>query len=109
MPENAHTIIIGGGVVGCSIAYHLARGLNSIAEKKNNVVLLEKTELTAGSTWHAAGLTTAYHPIVSCKKLHWNSLNFFAHLHRETGLDLGFHRTGSIRLANSPLRQLKLS
>ena len=59
---------------------------------KHDVVLLEKTDLTAGSTWHAAGLTTTYHPGINVKRLHWHSMNFYPQLERETGQKIGFHQ-----------------
>lgn len=97
-PESADVAVIGGGAVGTSTAYHLARfGVE-------RVVLLEKSELTAGSTWHAAGLAALYHPGINMKKIHYNSINLFTQLEQETGKDLGFHRPGSIRLAMDPIR-----
>ncbi|XP_067007200.2 dimethylglycine dehydrogenase, mitochondrial [Anabrus simplex] len=98
LPKNAETLVIGGGAVGCSIAYHLAK----LGQK--GVVLLEKTELTAGSTWHAAGLTALYHPTPNLKHLHYYSINLYSQLEAETGQAVGFHRPGSIRLATSPVR-----
>ena len=92
-------MIIGGGAVGVSVAYHLARRLKP--RSRNEVVLLEKSELTSGSTWHAAGLVTAFHPAVNLKRLHWYSLNFFNHVERETGSPVGFHKPGSLRLATN--------
>ncbi len=68
------------------------------------MVLLEKSELTAGSTWHAAGLTATYHPGINLKRLHWYSLNLYAQIERETGQQVGLHQPGSIRLATSPVR-----
>ncbi|RHY63028.1 hypothetical protein DYB38_002961 [Aphanomyces astaci] len=72
-------VVIGGGVVGTSIAYHLAK------YGAKNVVLLEKTELTAGSTWHAAGLVTYFNPGINLKKFHNDSLNLYKTLEAETG------------------------
>ncbi|KAK8758858.1 hypothetical protein V5799_003507 [Amblyomma americanum] len=69
-----------------------------------SVILLEKTELTAGSTWHAAGLAALYHPGINMKKIHYDSINLFAELQLDTGRDLGFHRPGSVRLASVPTR-----
>ena len=108
-------MVVGGGVVGVSTAYHLAR-------RGRDVLLLEKLELTsglhglrpfkyvctccvsAGSTWHAAGLITAYHPTPNVKRVHWESLGLYSQITRETGQEIGFHRPGSLRLGTSPAR-----
>ena len=63
---------------------------------KHDVVLLEKSDLTAGSTWHAAGLTTTYHPGINVKRLHWHSMNFYPQLERETGQKIGMHQGGFV-------------
>jgi dimethylglycine dehydrogenase len=97
--STADTVVIGGGIVGISTAYHLAKQSNQ------DVVLLEKTDLTAGSTWHAAGLTTTYHPGINVKKLHWYSMNFYMQLERETGQKIGMHQVGSLRLDTNRTRQ----
>ena len=68
------------------------------------MVLLEKSELTAGSTWHAAGLLTLFHPGINIKQLHWYSMNFYTQLEAETGQQVGLHQPGSIRLATTPER-----
>ena len=65
---------------------------------------MEKSELTAGSTWHAAGLVTLFHPGINVKRLHWHSLNFYAQLEKETGQQIGFHQPGSLRLATNQSR-----
>uniref|UniRef100_A0A8C5UAM9 Dimethylglycine dehydrogenase, mitochondrial n=1 Tax=Malurus cyaneus samueli TaxID=2593467 RepID=A0A8C5UAM9_9PASS len=96
--DRADTVIIGGGCVGVSLAYHLAKaGLK-------DVVLLEKSELTAGSTWHAAGLTTYFHPGINLKKIHAYSIKLYEKLEEETGQPVGFHQPGSIRIASTPTR-----
>ncbi|GIY75438.1 dimethylglycine dehydrogenase, mitochondrial [Caerostris darwini] len=101
VPEKVQAVVIGGGAVGTSITYHLARfGMK-------DVLLLEKSELTAGSTWHAAGLTALYHPGINMKKLHYDSINLFSQLEAETGQSLSFHRPGSIRLATTEERLLE--
>lgn len=93
--DNANVVIIGGGCVGTGLAYHLAKfGVK-------NVVLLEKTELTAGSTWHAAGLTTYYHPGINMRNLHYESIKLFETIEAETDQEIGFHATGSLRLAHT--------
>ena len=68
------------------------------------MVLLEKTELTAGSTWHAAGLITLFHPGINIKNLHHHSINFYAQIEKETGQQVGFHQPGSLRLATNQAR-----
>uniref|UniRef100_A0A8C7LUD0 Dimethylglycine dehydrogenase n=1 Tax=Oncorhynchus mykiss TaxID=8022 RepID=A0A8C7LUD0_ONCMY len=96
--DVAETVIIGGGCVGVSLAYHLAKA------GQKDVVLLEKSELTAGSTWHAAGLTTYYHPGINLKKVHYHSIKLYESLEAETGQAVGFHQPGSIRIASTPVR-----
>ncbi|KAL7377216.1 hypothetical protein ABVT39_024050 [Epinephelus coioides] len=96
--DTADTVIIGGGCVGTSLAYHLAKG------GMKDVVLLEKTELTAGSTWHAAGLTTYYHPGINLKKVHYDSIKLYESLEAETGQAVGLHQPGSVRIASTPAR-----
>lgn len=96
--DRAETVIIGGGCVGVSLAYHLAKA------GMRDVVLLEKSELTAGSTWHAAGLTTYFHPGINLKKIHYDSIKLYERLEEETGQVVGFHQPGSIRLATTPER-----
>ena len=97
LKDKADTVVLGGGIVGVCTAYHLAR-------KGKDVLLLEKSELTAGSTWHAAGLITAYHPTPNVKRVQWDSLNFYNQITAETGQEIGFHRPGSLRLGTSPIR-----
>ena len=70
--------MVGGGIVGVSVAYHLAR-------RGRDVLLLEKTDLTAGSTWHAAGLVTIYHPTPNVKRINYDSMNLYAQITAETG------------------------
>uniref|UniRef100_A0A8C5PI84 Dimethylglycine dehydrogenase, mitochondrial n=1 Tax=Leptobrachium leishanense TaxID=445787 RepID=A0A8C5PI84_9ANUR len=96
--DTAETVIIGGGCIGVSLAYHLAKA------GMKDVVLLEKSELTAGSTWHAAGLTTYFHPGINLKKIHYYSIKLYEDLEEETGQAVGFHQPGSIRIASTPTR-----
>ncbi|XP_042365923.1 dimethylglycine dehydrogenase, mitochondrial [Plectropomus leopardus] len=96
--DTADTVIIGGGCVGVSLAYHLAKG------GMKDVVLLEKSELTAGSTWHAAGLTTYYHPGINLKKVHYDSIKLYESLEAETGQAVGLHQPGSVRIASTAAR-----
>ncbi|XP_030049095.1 dimethylglycine dehydrogenase, mitochondrial [Microcaecilia unicolor] len=96
--DTAEVVIVGGGCVGVSLAYHLAKA------GMKDVVLLEKSELTAGSTWHAAGLTTYFHPGINLKKIHYYSIKLYEKLEEETGQAVGFHQPGSIRIASTPTR-----
>nr|XP_061822409.1 dimethylglycine dehydrogenase, mitochondrial-like [Nerophis lumbriciformis] len=96
--DTAETVVIGGGCVGASLAYHLAKA------GMKDVVLLEKSELTAGSTWHAAGLTTYYHPGINLKKVHYDSIKLYERLEAETGQAVGFHQPGSVRIASTSAR-----
>ena len=97
LADRVDTVVVGGGIVGVCTAYHLAR-------RQKEVLLLEKLEVTSGSTWHAAGLITAYHPAPNVKRVHWESLNFYNQITAETGQEIGFHRPGSLRLGTSPAR-----
>ena len=85
--------VIGGGVVGASTAYHLTK------KGWTDVVLLERKELTSGSTWHAAGLLPLFNMSYSVGKLHQYSVNLYRQLERETGLSVGLKQVSNIRLA----------
>lgn len=98
LKDTSECVIIGGGIMGTSIAYHLAKG------GMKDVVLLEKTELTAGSTWHAAGLTTTFNAGINMKKVHYYSVKLFGKLEEETGQEIGWHTPGTLRLAAMPAR-----
>ena len=95
MKTNARVVVIGGGVVGVSTLYHLAR------MGWADCVLLERKELTSGSTWHAAGLLPLFNLSYSVGKIHQYSVDFYPSLEAETGLNVGFSRVSNIRLANS--------
>lgn len=95
MTTHARVAVIGGGVVGTSILYHLAqRGWT-------DCILLERTELTAGSTWHAAGLLPLYHPNYTLSQLNLRSIELYGRLEAETGQPVSFHKCGQLRLATS--------
>jgi len=94
-PGEARVVVIGGGVAGCSLLYHLTR------LGWNDVVLVEKDELTSGSTWHAAGLCTQFIPSYNLMNLLQYSLELYGSLGSETGRTVDFHRCGSVRLAES--------
>ncbi len=93
LPEEASIIIIGGGVVGCSLAYHLGE----LGQK--DVVLLERKQLTSGTTWHAAGLVAQLRATRNLTQLAKYSADLYAALESRTGLATGYRITGSISLA----------
>jgi len=95
LTSHARVVVIGGGAVGCSALYHLTR------LGWTDVVLLERDELTAGSTWHAAGNCPNFSASWCLLKLQQYSTQLYARLGEEVGADLTYHRTGSIRLAHS--------
>ncbi|MGI9493484.1 MAG: NAD(P)/FAD-dependent oxidoreductase, partial [Geminicoccaceae bacterium] len=93
LPEHADIVVIGGGIIGCSTAYHLAR------DQKADVVLLEQGKLTSGSTWHAAGLVGQLRSSASITQLLKYSVDLYRRLGEETGLETGWKMTGCLRLA----------
>ena len=94
MKTEARVVVIGGGVVGVSTLYHLVK------KGWTDVVLLERTELTAGSTWHAAGLLPLFNMSYSSGQLHKYSVALYQTLEEETGQSVGFVQCGNIRLAS---------
>ncbi|MEM9968267.1 MAG: FAD-dependent oxidoreductase [Pseudomonadota bacterium] len=93
VPSQARVVIIGGGVVGCSVAYHLTK----LGWK--DVVLLERKQLTSGTTWHAAGLIAQLRATANMTKLAKYSQELYGNLEAETGIATGFKRCGSITVA----------
>ncbi|MHB1219804.1 MAG: GcvT family protein [Alphaproteobacteria bacterium] len=104
MKTHARVVIVGGGIAGCSLLYHLTK------RGWRDVVLIEKAELTAGSTWHAAGLTPHFEVGLNLSRIHKYSTELYERLEAETGQATGFHKVGSIRLAQTEgrLDQFKL-
>jgi dimethylglycine dehydrogenase len=94
MKGKAKVVVIGGGVVGVSALYHLAR-----KGWGDDVVLLEKAELTSGSTWHAAGLLPLFNMSYSVGQVHKYSVKLYQELEEETGQPVGFAQVGNLRLA----------
>jgi len=92
-PKSARVVVIGGGVIGCSVAYHLAK----LGWK--DVVLLERKQLTSGTTWHAAGLIAQLRATANMTKLAKYSQELYGDLEAETGVATGFKRVGSITVA----------
>ncbi|MEH6830064.1 MAG: FAD-dependent oxidoreductase [Sulfitobacter sp.] len=93
VPAHARVVIIGGGVIGCSVAYHLTK----LGWK--DVVLLERKQLTSGTTWHAAGLIAQLRATANMTKLAKYSQELYGNLEAETGVATGFKRCGSITVA----------
>ncbi|MEO0380085.1 MAG: FAD-dependent oxidoreductase, partial [Pseudomonadota bacterium] len=93
LPSQARVVIIGGGVIGCSVAYHLTK----LGWK--DVVLLERKQLTSGTTWHAAGLIAQLRATANMTKLARYSQELYGNLEAETGVATGFKRVGSITAA----------
>jgi len=96
--RHVHILIVGGGAVGTSVAYHLAR------DGAKDILLVEKAQLTHGCSWHAAGLVGQLRGKRNLTRLMQNSVAVFDRLAAETGQDISWHQVGSIRLAGSPDR-----
>lgn len=103
LPTQARVVIIGGGVIGCSVAYHLTK----LGWK--DVVLLERKQLTSGTTWHAAGLIAQLRATANMTKLAKYSQELYGDLEAETGVATGFKRVGSISVALTNERMEELA
>ncbi len=95
MKTHVKALIVGGGAIGTSIAYHLARF------GWDDVMLLERDELTSGSTWHAAGLLPLFNMSYAVSHIHDYSVKFYKSLEEETGLNAGFSVVGNLRMAQT--------
>ncbi len=102
LPTSARIVIIGGGVIGTSIAYHLTRS------GEREVVLLEKSHLTEGATWHAAGLVGQFRSQQNLMSLMSDSVHLFDSLVEDTGQEIDWRKFGSIRLAQTQDRWKEL-
>ena len=98
MKTHVKALVVGGGAVGTSIAYHLARA------GWDDVMLLERDELTSGSTWHAAGLLPLFNMSFATTHIHQYSVEFYKTLEAETGLNAGFSIVGNLRMAQTKAR-----
>src|SRR5437762_118351 len=98
IPERARAVVVGGGVVGCSVLYHLAK------LGWTDSVLLEQYQLTHGSTWHSAGLVGQLRSSISLTRMMQYSVGLYAELKELTGNDPGWHQLGGLRLASSQAR-----
>ena len=98
MTEGYRVVVIGGGIVGCSVAYHLAlRGLTDVA-------VVERDELTVGSTWHAAGGFHAINADTTIAALQKYTIGMYEQVERESGRSVGMHMSGGLELAGTPER-----
>lgn len=98
LPTQARIVIVGGGIAGCSTAYHLAL----LGER--DVLLLEQGRLTCGTTWHAAGLVGQMRPNRNMTRMSRYGIELYAALEAETGLATGWKRCGSVNVARTPER-----
>ena len=102
IPERARAVVIGGGVIGCSVAYHLAK------QGWEDVVLLERRQLTCGTTWHAAGLIGQLRSSATMTRLAKYSSDLYRGLEDETGLATGMRQVGSVSVALTEARHEEL-
>ena len=102
MRDRAQVVIIGGGIIGCSTAYHLTK------MGWQDVVLLEKGELTSGSTWHAAGLVGQLRSERNITRMLQYSVSLYEQLEEETGLNTGWNKCGCLHLASTKERIYEL-
>ena len=97
MKTHVKSLVVGGGAVGASVAYHLAKA-------GWDTLLLERDELTSGSTWHAAGLLPLFNMSYATSHIHDYSVKFYKTLEAETGLNPGFYVVGNLRMAQTQAR-----
>ncbi len=98
LPTQAQIVIVGGGIVGCSVAYHLAR------MGRSDVLLIEQGKLTCGTTWHAAGLVGQMRPNRSMTQMSKYGIELYQTLEAQTGLATGWRQCGSVNVARTPER-----
>ncbi|MGB0959783.1 MAG: GcvT family protein [Halocynthiibacter sp.] len=98
MKTTVKALVVGGGAIGTSIAYHLAKA------GWDDVMLIERDELTSGSTWHAAGLLPLFNMSYATTHIHKYSVDFYKSLEEETGLNAGFAVVGNLRMAQTQER-----
>ena len=102
IPKSCKVVIIGGGIAGCSVAYHLAK------YGWKDTILLERDQLTSGTTWHAAGLVGQLGASATITRLRKYSLNLYKELEKKTGLSTGLKQNGAITIASSKERLQEL-
>ena len=102
MRQHAQAVVIGGGLVGCSILYHLTK------LGWTDVVLLERDELTSGSTWHAAANIHGLHDSTNISRIQHYTMKLYKELEKETGQGCGVFQPGSLYLAQTEAREHQL-
>ena len=102
IPKKSKVVVIGGGVAGCSVAYHLAK------YGWKDTILLERDQLTSGTTWHAAGLVGQLGATATITKLRKYSLNLYKDLEKKTELSTGLKQNGAITIASTKERLQEL-
>lgn len=102
LPSHVQTLIVGGGIAGCSTAYHLTK------LDRTDVLLLEQGRLTCGTTWHAAGLVGQMRPNRNMTRMSKYGIELYATLEAETGLATGWKQCGSVNVASTPERMMVL-
>jgi dimethylglycine dehydrogenase len=102
MRQHASVVVIGGGLIGCSVLYHLAK------MGWSDVVLLERDELTSGSTWHAAAGIHGLHDSTNISRIQYYTMQLYRELEKETGQGCGVFQPGSLYLAQTEVREQQL-
>lgn len=102
LPDRARVVIVGGGIIGSSIAYHLTR------EGETDVVLLERGRLTNGTTWHAAGLVSQVRGTHALTALSRMNAEIYERLPAETGIETGLRRNGAVTVARTKARMQEI-
>jgi len=102
LPKNCKVVVIGGGVIGCSVAYHLAKF------GWKDTILLERDQLTSGTTWHAAGLVSQLGPSAAITKIRKYSLDLYKDLEKKVDHSAGLRLNGALSIAQNKERWQEL-